>query len=120
MSNGEIDVWMPFFVGDYLKDTARLTTEQHGAYVLLILDYWCNGPPPNNDKILSQITNLTLPRWRLQRASIIGYFKIDGNRLVHSRIDDEIEAAKKRKVESVKKASKAAKARWNKDAPSNA
>jgi uncharacterized protein YdaU (DUF1376 family) len=43
------DTWMPFYVGDYLSATGRLTTEQHGAYLLILLDYWKNGPPPNDD-----------------------------------------------------------------------
>lgn len=40
------DAWFPFYVGDYLAATQRLTAEKHGTYVLLILDSWTNGPPP--------------------------------------------------------------------------
>lgn len=52
------DIWMPIYVKDYLADTSRLSTLEHGAYFLLLMDYWTNGELPNDDKILMQITKL--------------------------------------------------------------
>lgn len=87
------DRWMPLYIGDYLGDTSRLTTEGHGAYVLLLMDYWRNGAPPDDDETLASIARLPLPRWRKLRPSIECLFKPDGGFWHHKRADAEREKA---------------------------
>jgi uncharacterized protein YdaU (DUF1376 family) len=114
------DIWMPLYPGDYLRDTTRLTTEQHGAYLLLIMDYWTNGPPPDNDVILAQITRMSLDAWSNASSTIRAFFEHQDGVLIHHRINKEIEAAKVKKADAVAKATRAAEIRWQKDASSNA
>jgi uncharacterized protein YdaU (DUF1376 family) len=111
---------MPLFIGDYLADTTRLTTEQHGAYLLLIMDYWRNGPPPDDDAVLSNITRSSNSNWKKMRAAIAGFFNVSDGKWVHSRIDREIEEAKAGKLKAQEKAAKAAEARWGKHTSRNA
>lgn len=85
----DTDTWMPLYVDDYLGDTQRLTCEQHGAYLLLILDYWRNGPPPDDDEVLMQITRLDRTRWKKNRPAIASKFKVEQGAWNHSRIDRE-------------------------------
>lgn len=91
------DTWMPLVIGDYLKDTTRLTTEQHGAYLLLIMSYWVDGPPINDDEELASITGLDRKSWSKNRAKIERFFRIENGHWRHKRIDEELErwAAKK-------------------------
>jgi uncharacterized protein YdaU (DUF1376 family) len=102
--------WFPFYVGDYTRDTARLTTEAHGAYLLLILDYWVNGPPPDDNEVLATITKLPVTIWRKRRAAILPFFKVIDGRWTHSRIDREIALADEKhqkRVEAGKEGGKA-------------
>lgn len=119
----EASAWMPFYIGDYLGDTQRLTTEQHGAYLLLILDYWRNGPAPDDDAVIQQITKLDSKGWKRCRPAISRLFRIVDGEWRHKRIDAELVKAKANAERRSEKASKAAQARWgetSKDAPSNA
>ncbi len=110
---------MPLYVGDYLGDTQRLTTEQHGAYLLLILDYWRNGPAPNDDAVLQCITKLDKESWNKHRPSLERLFNTADGHWTHKRIDAELEKAKTNHERRSSKALKAAQARWG-NAQSNA
>lgn len=108
------DIWMPLYIGDYLADTARLTTEQHGAYLLLIMDYWRNGPPPDDDEILQSITRFSKFLWKKQRPLLEKYFQVKDGVWRHKRIDEEMAEALSSKEMATDKARKAAEARWSK------
>lgn len=82
--------WMPLFVADYLADTRRLTTLEHGTYLLLIMEYWQQGGLPDNDDDLAQIAGLSRSEWKRIRAKIASLFK-EGWR--HKRIDEELARA---------------------------
>ena len=88
------DTWMPLYIGDYLRDTTRLSTEQHGAYLLLIMDYWTHGSLPDDDEALAQITRLQPSAWKKHRAAIARMFQVADGEWHHKRIDEELESAR--------------------------
>lgn len=79
---------MPFYVADYLADTGDLRTVDHGAYLLLIMQYWRNGHLPDDDRKLAKITRLPLKAWcESVRPNIEHLFH---NGWHHKRIDAEL------------------------------
>ncbi len=103
--------WMPLYVGDYLADTQRLTTEQHGAYLLLIFDYWRNGSPPDDDAVLAQIVKMERAKWRKTRPVIERLFQVVAGEWKHKRI--EAERGKAGDITDKRRA--AANARWERE-----
>jgi uncharacterized protein YdaU (DUF1376 family) len=81
---------MPFFIGDYLGDTAHLTTEQHGAYLLLMLAAWKRGGTiPNEATQLAAITRLPLARWKAHAPLLLAFFEAEGDLLAQGRLVKE-------------------------------
>ena len=107
------DVFMPLYIGDYLAGTSRLTTELHGAYLLLIMDYWMNGPLPDNDAALASIARMTPDAWSIARAQLKHYFSIEDGCWKQKRVEEELAAATEKKRKAREKAKKAASARWD-------
>lgn len=112
MSKSKADTWMPMFVADYAADTSRLSLEQHGAYLLLIFDYWRNGPPPDDDAVIARILGVERKEWFRLRPVISAFFRIEGGRWRHRRVDDELVAAQSRVSKAQERAAKGAAVRW--------
>jgi uncharacterized protein YdaU (DUF1376 family) len=83
-------LWMPLYVGDYLRDTRHLTTLQHGAYLLLIMEYWAKGKLPSTDAERRRVTAMTTKQWLTNRSVIAAMFSPDWR---HERIERELEKA---------------------------
>ena len=94
---------MPLYIGDYLADTSRLTTEQHGAYLLLIMDYWRNGRLPDDDAILANISRLSPESWAKHREVLQGFFEGQDGEWVHARIEQEKDKSGDLKKAQIKK-----------------
>ncbi len=122
----KVDIFMPFYIGDYLKDTKRLAPLEHCAYLLLMFDYWQSGPLPDNPTVLARAAQMSVEEWGDASSNVLAYFKLKDGKHHHSRIDRELEKARARKAGNIKRAKAGAEGRWGKksetspDASSNA
>lgn len=82
--------WLPLYVADYLRDTRRLTPAEHGAYLLLIMEYWTAGGLPGDDRQMCRITGMTGREWQHAKPTISTFFTPDWR---HKRIDAELAKA---------------------------
>lgn len=85
--------YMQLYVADYLADTMHLTTEEHGAYLLLIFNYWQTGKPIPVSR-LARITRLSNERWTDVERSLGEFFNERDNEWFHDRIERDLEAVR--------------------------
>ena len=67
--------YIQLYPADYLADTMHLSSEAHGAYFLIILNYWQTGKPVHIDD-LPAISKLN-ERWTDVERSLQRFFEID-------------------------------------------
>lgn len=83
---------MPVFPDAYLADTTHLTTEEHGAYLLLLMAMWRRGGAvPNDDRDLARIVGLELRVWRKTKRRLLPLLSIEGDLLTQKRLRKEWE-----------------------------
>jgi uncharacterized protein YdaU (DUF1376 family) len=86
---------MPMFWEDYIIDAGYLKTVEHGAYLLLIGNYWVTGKPlPDDDEILSGIVKMDLIEWHSIRGKIARFFICEDGVWKHKRIERELAACR--------------------------
>lgn len=123
MSKSKADIWMPIYVGDYLKDTPDLSLTEHGAFFKLLMAYWQNGCLEHCLSRCSRIAGAYTQAEQDAVATVIKrFFYVEGNLLKNKRMDKELNAAKAKQDKAHDRAAKAAAARWSShsDATSNA
>ncbi len=102
--------FLPLWTDAYLADTTHLTTEEHGAYLLLLMAMWrtkrCRIP--DDDDLLARITRLGKRRWRRVRSVIEPFFTIQDGTWTQGRLLQERIAVERRSETQRAKA----RARW--------
>lgn len=114
------DIFIPIYVGDYIKDTQDLSLLEHGVYFKLIINYWNNqGALTNDIERLKRLCNAISNAEADALAYILHkFFEEKNNTFYHKRIEKELKLANDKRKQSKDRAKKAANARWN--ATSNA
>ena len=86
--------FMQLYVGDYLADTLHLSTEQHGAYLLLLMTMWRHDARlPNDPKKLARIARTTARKWPGIWEEISEFFEVDGEYITNARLTKEHQKA---------------------------
>jgi len=86
--------FMQLYVADYLGDTRHLSTEQHGAYLLLLMTMWrAGGSLPNDPKKLARIAGCGPARWEKICDDVMAFFEVGRDEIVSARLSQELEKA---------------------------
>lgn len=81
--------YMQLYVADYLADTMHLDVEEHGAYLLLMMNYWQTGKPLRKSR-LQRIAKVPSDRWASVEQVLSEFFQDDGEFWRHKRLDADL------------------------------
>ena len=87
--------YMQLYIADYLADTMHLSAEEHGAYLLLMFNYWQTGKPIPKNR-LAKIARLTNARWADVEPSLQEFFCDNGEEWVHLRIEEDLASVREK------------------------
>lgn len=119
MSREKVLPWMKWFVRDYLAATRVMSLAERGAYTDLLFIEWDSGPLPAEPERLARLLGCTPAELEAVWPAIRGKFTdcLDGTgRLVNRRLETVRREGEKAAELSGERASRAARARWNKGA----
>lgn len=106
---------LPLWTDAYLADTRHLTTVQHGAYLLLLMEAWRrpSSALPDDDVLLAKLAGMTMPEWQDTKPSVMAFWKCDGRTKTWTQ--KRLLKEKNRVKKSTQKQQSNAKSRWNKE-----
>ncbi len=90
--------YIQLYVADYLADTMHLDAEEHGAYLLLIMNYWQTGKPVPRTR-LQKIARVSNDRWPSVERSLSEFFNEEDDCWVHPRIERDLDAVHQTQIQ---------------------
>lgn len=109
---------IPLFPDSYHKDTTHLTTEEHGAYLLLLMAAWGQDDCslPHDERRLAALAKLQVAQWRKIAPTILEFWTIENGRIYQRRLRHEWQYVQSKRT----KRKAAADARWSSERNANA
>jgi uncharacterized protein YdaU (DUF1376 family) len=79
---------IPLFPDAYHRDTTHLTTEEHGAYFLLLMAAWGSDDCtlPNDERRLAALAKMPVAKWRKIALTVLEFWTIDKGRISQKRL----------------------------------
>jgi uncharacterized protein YdaU (DUF1376 family) len=114
-------VYIPLYPRDFLSSNSvdAMTTEEVGAYLLLMMRSWSEAPPatlPTDDATLARMARMTPARWAKSKAKVLKPWEIRDDRWVQPRLEVEYHKSVGIAELRSKVARVAAKSRWSSNA----
>lgn len=84
--------FMQLYVSDFIGDTLSLSTEQIGAYMLLLMAMWnAGGQLPADEAKLARVARMSVKKWKAIADDLMPFFEVEGDLVSHNRLTKELE-----------------------------
>lgn len=84
--------FMQLYVSDFVGDTLHLSTEQIGAYMLLLMAMWnAGGRLPDDDAKLARVVRLSVKKWRAIAPDLMAFLERKEGEIWHNRLTKELQ-----------------------------
>lgn len=82
---------LPVWTDAYLADTTHLTTEEHGAYLLMLMAAWRSRECrlPDDDRYLAKVCRCSERVWRRLRVTLEPFWQVEGGWWTQKRLARE-------------------------------
>lgn len=78
---------MPMYWDAYIADTTHLSTEEHGAYLLLLGAMWRrDGSVPDDDRDNARILGLTVAKWRKVKVRLDRFLIVENGMITQKNL----------------------------------
>ncbi|MDW9444834.1 DUF1376 domain-containing protein [Sinorhizobium meliloti] len=89
--------FMQLYVSDFIGDTLHLSTEQIGAYMLLLMAMWnAGGRLPNDDAKLARVVRMSVKKWKAIEDDLLGFFDVTDREIHHNRLTKELQKSERK------------------------
>lgn len=108
--------FMQLYVSDFIGDTLHLSTEQVGAYLLLLMAMWnAGGSLPDDEAKLARIVRLSVKKWRAVAPDLLSFFERVDGAVRHKRLTKELQKSESKSQSRASAGAEGGKAKALKD-----